>query len=365
VHGALASQPTDLVSLNAAILANPKQSYEHPRLQTLAKRDPELSFLCPLARALYLLENNDCEPSEALIALETCWFIDDSLIFKEKGWQLYDNVDGRELVKHSMQVFAAGVVFELGFTSEAEFLFCSDEYKNLMTSDTAANLLTKKSQANAFSNPNLLVKWLESKDANPIGYPEGEDEPLCLIKHQLTSINGVNVSGPTMNCGYHETTIEDLSEHWSEDQGLEEMSWLHALTPELARRLGIGPAHGQDSLEPSSLAAKHPSWLSTTIDIDSTWINAEQLQESYSKGRRVRIKDAPIRLALGCGEDWTPTTDREDEEACDPEGSEYPLANPPVLILDINPACDHFNDSIELFRPYLLKLAEIAMMSDD
>lgn len=356
----MTSNAVDLVRLNTAVLAEPGRIHRHPIVQSLGEKDPDLNFLCPLARALLLLENNNCTPHDALSALETCWLIDDSLIFKEKGWQPYDNVEGKEFVRYTIQAFAAGRCFELGFDSEAALLFCSDEYKSLITADTAASLLTRKSEANAFADPNLLLTWLASKTKKPIGYPEGEDEPLCGISHRLTTINGIEVHGPTMHCGYHETTIEGLSDDWSEYEDLEELSWITALTPELARKIGIGLAQGSDVSTSLPLATKHPSWLSGEIDVNSTWLTAEQLQEGYSRGRRVRVEDAPIRLALGCGQDWTPTTDREDEEACDPEGVDYPLAHPPVLTFDINPASESFTDAFEEYRPYLLRLAEIA-----
>lgn len=94
----------------------------------------------------------------------------------------------------------------------------------------------RKSEANAFADPSLLVTWLANKTEKPIGYPEGEDEPLCHISHRLTTINGIEVHGPTMHCGYHETTIEGLSDDWSKYEDLEELSWITALTPSLLKR---------------------------------------------------------------------------------------------------------------------------------
>lgn len=356
----MTSNAVDLVRLNTAVLAEPGRIHRHPTVQSLGEKDPELSFLCPLARALLLLESNNCTPHDALSALETCWLIDDSLIFKEKGWQPYDNVEGKEFVRYTIQAFAAGRCFELGFDSEATLHFCSDEYKCLIVADTAAHLLTRKSEANAFTEPKLLLTWLASKTQKPIGYPEGEDEPLCGISHRLTTINGIKVNGPTMHCGGHETWLEGVSNDWSEYEDLEELSWITALTPELAKKIGIGSAQDSSVCASFPPAAKQPFWLSSEIDVNSTWLTAEQLQEGYSRGRRVRVEDAPIRLALGCGEEWTPTTDREDEEACDTEGVDYPLAHPPVLTFDINPASERFTDAIEEYRPYLLTLADIA-----
>lgn len=118
----MASNAADLVRLNTAVLAEPGRIHRHPTVQSLGEKDPELSFLCPLARALLLLESNNCTPHNALSALETCWLIDDSLIFKEKDWQPYDNVEGKEFVRYAIQAFAAGRYFELGFDSEATLL---------------------------------------------------------------------------------------------------------------------------------------------------------------------------------------------------------------------------------------------------
>ena len=330
-----------------------------PIVQSLAKEDPELEFLCPFLKALYLLEVDDCRSFDAAAALRTCWFIDDSMIFREKEWKPGEIVEGREIVKHSTLVFAGGESFLLGFDSVAEFLFCSRD-RDLIVASTAAKLLRRKSEADAFANPRHLCLWLESKSERPIGYPEGEDEPLCLISHRLTSINEIAVHGPTMSCGYHETTIDDFGDGWETFSRPEELCWLHALNAELAGGLGIGSASQAQNNRPSHSHPNHPSWLSEVIDIEATWLDAEQLQESYSCGRRIRIKDAPIRLALGCGEDWTPKTYAEEEESCDPCGKRYPLVHPPILNIEIHPDAGSFPDAVEKLRPYLLRLAEIA-----
>ncbi len=348
------------MQLNTTILKAPGRLSSEPTLQTLAAEDPKLEFLCPLAKALYLLEINECKSRDALSALESIWLIDDSLIFKGEGWEVDDNVEGREIVTHSIGVMASGKKIRLEFTSEADLLFCSDEYKNLITADTAAALIRDKSEIDAFENPGHLITWLASKTEAPIGYPEGEDEPLCGISHRLTSINGIDVNGPSMNCGYHETTVDGISDEWESHSRPEELCWLHALDAELADQLGIGATSPHKQDRSSSRHENHPIWLAEGIDNEAAWLDAERLQKSYSAGCRLRIKEAPIRLALGCGEDWTPKTQTEEEESCDPSTRVYPLVHPPILSIDINPDSERLPDEAERLHPYLLKLAEIA-----
>jgi hypothetical protein len=356
----MSDQPLDLVQLNTALLKSPNEPSDHPKLEQLAKEDPKLGFLCPLAKALYLLEINECGSSDAASALESCWIVDDSLIFKDKDWQPDDNIEGRELVKHSIEVMAAGEKIYLGFTSEADLLFCSDEYKSLITAGTVAALFNERSEPDAFTSPYHLITWLASKVEAPIAYPEGEDEPLCGISHRLTSINGIEVNGPTMNCGYHETTVDDFSDEWEGHARPEELCWLHALDAELAAQLGLGAASQQNRGQCSSSQANHPTWLKEDIDIETTWLNAEHLQKSYSTGCRIRIKGAPLHLALGCGEDWTPKTQTEEEVLCTTSDRHYPLTHPPILSIDIDSDSELFPDEIKTLRPYLLKLSEIA-----
>ena len=356
----MSDQPLDLVQLNTALLKSPEQPSGDPKLEKLATEVPKLDFLCPLAKALYLLEINECRSSDAASALESCWMIDDSLIFRDKDWQPDDNIEGREIVRHSIEVIAAGEKICLGFTSEADLLFCSDEYKSLITAGTLAAFLNDRSEPDAFATPGHLITWLASSMGAPIAYPEGEDEPLCGISHRLTSINGIEVNGPTMNCGYHETTVDDFSDEWEGHLRPEELCWLHALDAELAEKLGIGATSQQKKVQSSSRQSNHPTWLTEDIDIETTWLDAEQLQKSYSAGCRIRIKEAPIRLALGCGEDWTPEIQTEEEASCDPSGRFYPLAHPPILSIDIDPDSERIPDDFERLRPYLLELAKIA-----
>jgi hypothetical protein len=356
----LSDQTLDLVQLNTAILEAPGQLSSELTLQTLAAEDPKLEFLCPLAKALYLLEINQCKSRDAILALESIWLIDDSLIFKGERWAADDNVEGREIVAHSIGVMASGEMIRLEFVSEADLLFCSDEYKNLITADTVAAFLRDKSEIDAFANPGHLITWLASKTEAPIGYPEGEDEPLCGISHHLASINGIDVNGPTMNCGYHETTVDGISDEWEWHSRPEKLCWLHALDAELADQLGIGATSPYKQGRSSSRHENHPIWLAEGIDIEAAWLDAEQLQKSYSTGCRLRIKEAPIRLALGCGEDWTPKTQTEEEESCDPSQRVYPLVHPPILSIDISPDSQSLPDEAGRLHPYLLKLAEIA-----
>ena len=90
----------DLVALNAELLRDPAAIPGHPLVQSLAQRDPELGFLCPLVRALVEIENGSCTAATAQAALATCWLVDDSAINRPEDWTAGDNMEVVELVEH-------------------------------------------------------------------------------------------------------------------------------------------------------------------------------------------------------------------------------------------------------------------------
>lgn len=353
---------SEIYQANQFVLSNPDQAAEGDLIKKLAQQDPDLEFLCPLSRALYLLKDNSCRPHEARDALHNCWLIDESAIRKEDTWEQGDNIEAREAVEHSIQAHLGGEIFTIGFSSEADFLFCSEEYKQLFTCANLLEIFSKPCFVDAFNNPARIADLFASRLEHPIGRPEGEDEPLCGINHQLTSINGYTVEGPRMYNGYHDVEIEDFSASWDGHLKPECLNWLHAVNEQLAIRLGLSksttPESNKDleSVKPFS----RPSWLREDIDIESAWIDSETLCESYLRGDRLREPNAPYFFALGSGEDWSPTISSEDEEGGDTPTNSFPLTHPPVLRIEISPESKTFPGLVERLRPYLLRLAEIA-----
>ena len=353
---------SEIYQANQFVLSNPDQASEGDLVANLAQQDPDLDFLCPLSRALYLLNENSCRPYEARDALDNCWLIDESAIHKKDKWEQGDNVEAREAVEHSIQVHLGGEIFTIGFSSEAYLHFCSDEYKQLFTFANLLKILSKPCFIDALNNPARLADLIASRVEPPAGRPEEEDEPLCVINHQLVSINGYAVEGPRMYNGSHDVEIEDFSASWDKHLKPECLNWLHAVNERLAIRLGLSKSTTDESKKEveSTKPFSKPSWLREDIDIERSWIDAETLSESYSRGKRFRTRNAPYFLALGSGEDWFPAISSEDEETGDMSTNGFPSTHPPILKIEIFPESKEFPDVVERLRHCLLQLAEIA-----
>ena len=347
---------------NQFILNNPEKTLEEDLIMKLAQQDPELDFLCPLSRALYLLKNNSCEQHEAKDALQNCWLIDESDIHKEDTWEQGDNIEAKEVVEHSIQAHLGGEIYMIRFLSEADLLFCSDEYRHLLTEVNLLDILTKPHLADAFNNPARLSALIASHVKPPIGRPEGEDEPLCEISHQLVSINGYAVEGPKMYSGYHHVEIEDFNTLWDKHLRPDYLNWLHALNEQLAIKLGLNKSTTTESNKgfKTTKPSPKPYWLRDDIDVEGSWIDSETISKSYSCGQRLCAHNAPYFIALGSGEDWFPAIYSEDEEIANTSTNDFPLTHPPMLKIEIFPKSKEFPEAFERLRPYLLRLAEIA-----
>lgn len=353
---------SEVYQANQFVLNNPGQASKGDLVTNLAQQDPDLNFFCPLSLAFYLLNENSCTPYEASDALESCWLIDESAIHKEDTWEQGDNIEATEVVEHSIQAHLGGNIFTIGFLSEANLLFCPDQHKQLFTYDKLFTIFSKPCFSEALNNPARLADLIASRVKPPIGLPEGEDEPLCGINHQLVSINGSTVEGPKMYNGYHDVEIEDFSTSWDGHLKPECLNWLHAVNEQLAIKLGLSKSTTTDSKKnpESTKPFSWPSWLREDLDIESAWIDAETLSESYSRGNRLRDPKAPYYLALGSGEEWFPGICDEDEEICDASTIRFPSSHPPILKIEISPESKKFPVAVERLRPYLLQLAEIA-----
>ena len=100
--------------------------------------------------------------------------------------------------------------------------------------------------------------------------------------------------------------------------------------------------------------------LRKIIDIEAPWLGAQQPQQSFSTGCRIRIKEAPVHFALGCGEDWTLITLTEEQALCATSERHYHVTHHPILSNDIDPDLELFPDEIKTLPPYLLELVEAA-----
>ena len=356
-------KPTpDLVELNAALLSDPAAISGHSLLRKLAEQDPELGFLCPLARALVQLDRGDCDAAAAEAALGTCWLVDDSAINRPKKWRPGKNLEVVEVVEHRIDTGFQDRTIPLIFRSEADLLYCSEEYKVHITAATAADLVAEHGELTLISTPAPLADWLIQYASDPVGQPEGEDEPLCSIRYQLVRIGNIEVAGPVLEHGYYEITLEDLNEDYEQRSGDDSFCWLHALDASQAEQLGIAVADSTAYSLAGETPSAYPSWVPPAADAEACWITAEQMQESYSKGKRMRHRKTSIHIQFGCGLDWDPRHDSEqfpDEEVVN-ASLIFPDGHRPLLSIWLDPEVNAVPGEMECLSPYLFKLAAVA-----
>lgn len=349
------------MQLNTALLKDPAAIASHPYVTTLGEQDPELRFLCPLARALVLLDRGDCDAVAAEAALATCWLVDDSAINRPEDWEPGDNLEVVERVEHRMNADFQGLTIPLTFCSEADLLYCSEEYKDHVTAATTAELLAEQGDLSLIYSTDALAEWVMEQAGDPAGQPEGEDEPLCSIRYKLVRIAGLEVDGPILENGYHEVSLENLNEEYQQRPDDKAFCWLHTLDASQAERLGL-VSSGSTADSDEGNTTLYPAWVSPGSDAEACWITAEQLQESYAQGRRLRQGDNPLHLELGCGLDWDPRHDSEQfpDEDLEEGSMVYPDGHRPLLSIALDAEAGAVPDELKRLSPYLLKLAETA-----
>jgi hypothetical protein len=267
---ALLESMPELVELNADLLRNPASIANPPLVQSHFERDPELLVLCPFARAIFRLDKGICTRREAEAALATCWLVDDSAIHRPEEWEPGDNLEACETVEHFMDAHLQGRTISLAFHSEADLLYSSEEYKNHITAATAADLLAEHGDASPIWNPADSISWLASKAGEPLGCPEGKDEPLCSISYRLIAIGGIKVAGPVLVNTYNEISLEDLNDAWQQRPEDEAYCWLHALDESQAVQLGIATTASTSDPEDPEECPAYPAWAPLEANLEAT-----------------------------------------------------------------------------------------------
>lgn len=353
----------DLLELNVELLRDPAAIQGHPLVLSLAQRDPGHGFLCPLIRALVELENGNCAAATATAALATCWLVDESAINRPEDWVAGENLGVVEIVEHRIIADFQGLLISLTFRSEADLLYCSEEYKVHITASTAADLLAERGELALICIPDALAEWLMEQVGPPVAQPEGHNEPLCGIRYQLVGIGHVEVAGPVMEHGYHEITFEGLNENYQQrpDDGM--FCWLHTLETSQAQQLGIASSELIADSDDGNTPPRFPLWVSPAADTEACWITAEQLQKSYVGGRRLRQRGNPIRLELGCGLDWDPRHDSEqipEKDLAEKESLLFSDGHRPLISIQLDPEAGAMPGELKRIGPYLIKLVEAA-----
>jgi len=131
--------------------------------------------------------------------------------------------------------------------------------------------------------------------------------------------------------------------------------------------LGLSTASAAPGSPESNTPPPYPSWVAQDDDAEACWLTADQLQESYALGRRLRIGECPIRLELGCGLDWDPRHDSEQfpEEELEAGVVAFPDGHRPLISIALDPEAGSAPDELRRLRSYLEKLAEAASTRKD
>lgn len=357
-------ESSTLIELNKLILTSPSTCLSNEEIKRLAIESPNLDFLCPLARAIYLIESDRIQELDAKEALLSCALID----YTYSGYpDSEDQAIVTEVVSHYIRKDFLGTEIELTFESIGEMTY----YTGFWSEHLRTTWGTEWPLGQLDSPDQFITEIFRRLDKNaayphPSAYPTDNGDFLGSLSYELTEINGIQVHGPTYTYCNGEDDWESLSKQYkqrfpltrSDHEG--QMCWLHYLEPEQADRLGISRTNSGSDL-PNK---EYPAWLPSDIEpsiLEATWISPDELQESYTKGTLQIPKSRTALLALGCGSEWSPDIEPEEGEEDDEEESASPFAplNPPLMEIEINRDDDALPQELSILKPYLLLLGKL------
>jgi hypothetical protein len=110
----------DLRALSRQILLNPRSAANNELVALLELEKPGLQFLCPMARAIYLIETERVEQIDASEALNTIWFADDSDSYKNED---DGDVTFEESARHAIELSWSDIKIILGFESNSRIFY--------------------------------------------------------------------------------------------------------------------------------------------------------------------------------------------------------------------------------------------------
>ena len=356
----MADSSIDLLALNREILLNPLAAGSNDLVALLELEKPGLEFLCPLAKAIYLLETNRKECIDVNEVLGSLWLIDDSMA-RGTGLHGDDYADVTEIVHHSKSTMLDGIEIELGFQSSTEMVHYTGFWPEYLRTCSAQDVeLISSAEPSSwidqwFADLNESVK--ESR-RSPYGYPADSGEFIGTCSYKLTSINSLLVDGPTFSDTYHEQEWEALNEdypqRWDGEEENSSFCWLHYLSLEQAEQIGIA-AEEKQALGSDQ---DYPEWVSEAIEWDDqVWIHSDRIKESYDRGRVIFALSSVAWIAVGCGSEWDPA---EPDNQHDPEEhtnwDEFPENMGPLLKIQISRDAEQLPDELEALLPYWRQL---------
>ncbi|MEA5474275.1 hypothetical protein VB716_08580 [Synechococcus sp. CCY9201] len=360
----MAESSIDLLALNREILLNPKTAASNHLVALLELEKPGLEFLCPMAKAIYLLETNRSHlvnPTEALLG---CLLVDYTFS-GVPGTDEYASVT--EQVHHVIETRFAGRDIVLGFESTGGMLHYSSFW-----SDYLRTVWAKKWNLDLISRPHEFIENIfcflgdDARQATPSAYPSDKGEFLGSVSYVMTNINGIDIQGPEYTNSGCDDEWAGLSDKFSQrypgtrcdSDG--HMCWLHYLEERDAKRLGIW-SDGNEAIGEND---DYPEWVSNKVsekELEETWISPDELQSSYMRGKLAFEESTIAWLAIGCGEDWYPGQLEDDDQGHNKEedGGIFDPMSRPLIEIEIEKEAKVLPDELLTLAPYLIKLHQM------
>lgn len=363
------SVKVNLLEINTDILSLPAHSSSNSLVQLLELEDSSLGFLCPLAKAIYLIETGRSELVDASEALLSCLAVD----YKYSGFPGSDeHATISEDVTHVIEKKFCGITIVLGFESTGTMTHYSDFWSEYVRLAWGTDWpLAELEHPTQFIEKLFNTLDANVKESSPDAYPTDKGEFLGNISYKLKTINDIEINGPEYENNGCDDDWTGLSDKYSQrvsgvlswGVGIDiegQMSWLHYLNSEQAEHLGIA-AFGDDAIGESS---DYPEWVPKSTskeDLESTWISPDELQKSYSSGKLDISESTEAVLAFGCGSAWDITQPGEEGEQDDELSADMdfnPLT-PPLIEVTIKRGDRILPHELMVLEPYLAKFDEM------
>ena len=357
----------DLPALSKEILLNPKEAGKNPVVALLELEQPDLGFLCPLARAIYLLESKRPQRVDAIEALDSCFLIDDSM--SGNCLELSDeSACVEEQVSHAIKQEFNQKEIALGFMSVGDMYFYQGFWDDYLRSAQGTAWPIGLLDEPAKFNENAFAILDSDAATGPSAYPTDRGEFIGMLAYALASINDLAIEGPTLQDSKIEIDWENLSEQYTQrfpkkascgHKG--QLCWLHYLDADQAATLGIA-ASGEDAIGDNP---DYPAWVPKGIgeeELEATWISPNDILESYSRGELSIPASTEAWFALGCGSDWYPGANLIEEDDSEDEASNsvgFKPMNRPLITVNVRRGQATLPSELLILKPYLIQLVQL------
>lgn len=311
--------------LTRQLICDPAAGLLDPELAGVLEANPTLKGVHPLARARALLHlaPERLTPSLVRTALKTCWVAHDP----RNGSKRRKGVHREEIVTHA--------IGPCRFYSIGRLQYYTAQPYELRARRLGMVQLAKIRDADAATAAVLIRLWNHDRRFTPDCRIRSSGEYLGSMEHYLESIGSIPVSDVWIGIeSTGEIDHSGLDEEGCRLRGreLSEFCWLHFLTEQEARQLGVptqdvprdehsvptsAPAQAvqperedEDDWADSKSKVRYPDWVDPQWADKHGWINLDDLEWSYAKGEE---RPDVLMLLVGPNVSWWP----EDPSALD------------------------------------------------